>query len=174
MADLMTDLKAVLRSTPLRWNTMAQTFPEDLLRRQPKTGEWSALECLQHLIDLDRILFPVRIKAIFAGEVFPHFDVTKQGPMIAQDATPSALAAEFEVVRAENLNFLQTITEEDFERPGIHPRLGPVTLAQVLYQWGGHDLMHLVQAEQALMQPFIEGCGAWRTFFTAHSATIEK
>jgi hypothetical protein len=58
MADLMTDVKAVLYSTPLRWNTLAQTFPQDLLRRQPKSGEWSALECLQHLIDLDRMLFP--------------------------------------------------------------------------------------------------------------------
>ena len=174
MADLLINLKAVLRSTPLRWNTLAQTFPDDLLRRQPKSGEWSALECLQHLIDLDRMLFPARIKAIFAGEPFPPFDVAKQGPVLAQDATPTALAAEFEAVRGENLDFLEGINEADFERPGTHPALGPVTLGQLLYQWGGHDLMHLVQAEQAMMQPFIEGCGAWRTFFTAHMAAIEE
>jgi hypothetical protein len=31
-------------------------------------------------------------------------------------------------------------------------------------------LMHLVQAEQALMQPFINGCGAWQVYFTRHRA----
>src|SRR5215207_7755621 len=99
MADLLTNVKAVLRTTPRRWNTLAQTFSDDLLRRQPKSGEWSALECLQHLIDLDRILFPIRIKAIFAGEPFPHFDVREQGPVLAKDATPTALATEFEALR---------------------------------------------------------------------------
>jgi hypothetical protein len=174
MADLLTNLKAVLCSTPLRWNTLAQTFPEDLLRRQPQSGEWSALECLQHLIDVDRILFPVRIRAILAGEVFPPFDITKQGPVLAKDATPTALAAEFEALRANNLNFLESISEEDLNRPGTHPALGPVTLGQTISNWGGHDLMHLVQAEQAMMQAFIEGCGPWKSFYTAHIATAAE
>jgi hypothetical protein len=43
----------------------------------------------------------------------------------------------------------------------------------LLHEWGGHDLMHLVQAEQALMQPFIDGdgCGPWEVYFTQHKAT---
>lgn len=174
MADLMTNLKAVLRTTPLHWNTIVQTFPEDLLRRQPRAGEWSALECLQHLIDLDQILFPVRIKAIYAGQPFPHFDVNEQGPVLAREATPAALAEEFDTLRAENLVLLETITEEDLERPGTHPKLGAVTMAQTIYHWGGHDLMHLVQAEQAIMQPFIEGAGPWKSFYSAHIAAVEK
>ena len=38
-----------------------------------------------------------------------------------------------------------------------HQELGPVTLEQLLHEWAAHDLMHTVQAERALMQPFIEG-----------------
>jgi len=30
--------------------------------------------------------------------------------------------------------------------------------------------MHTVQAERALMQPFIEGCGPWRPYFRDHAA----
>jgi hypothetical protein len=125
---------------------------------------------LQHLIELDRILFPVRIKAIFAGEVFPHFDVKEHPPVIAPGIAPIELAAEFEVVRAETLVLVDTLTEADFDRPGTHPRLGPVTLSNVLHQWGAHDLMHTVQAERAMMQPFISGCGAWQGFFADHVA----
>jgi len=28
-----------------------------------------------------------------------------------------------------------------------------------------HDLMHTVQAERAMMQPFIAGSGPWRPYF---------
>jgi hypothetical protein len=35
----------------------------------------------------------------------------------------------------------------------------------MLHQWVGHDLGHIVQAERALMQPFIAGSGPWRGFF---------
>jgi hypothetical protein len=170
MDNLLTNLKTVLRATPLRWNILTQTVAEDLLRRPPLPGEWSALECLQHLIDLDRILFPVRIRAMFANQPFPPFDVKKQGPIIADGVSPSALASEFEAVRGGNLAFLETLTEADFARQSVHPVLGTVSLANLLHQWGGHDLMHLVQAEQALMQPFIEGCGPWQVFFAAHVA----
>ncbi len=39
---------------------------------------------------------------------------------------------------------------------------GTVTLAELLQTWAAHDLNHTVQAERALMQPFMLGCGTWR------------
>jgi hypothetical protein len=32
----------------------------------------------------------------------------------------------------------------------------------MIHQWAAHDLNHTVQAERALMQPFIAGPGPWR------------
>lgn len=66
-------LRGVLQSTPERWQSLAQAFPEEALRRRPAMGEWSALECLLHLIDLDRGVFPQRVRAILAGQNFPAF-----------------------------------------------------------------------------------------------------
>ena len=43
-----------------------------------------------------------------------------------------------------------------------------ITLAELLHEWAGHDLMHTVQAERALMQPFIAGCGPWQPYFADH------
>ena len=48
----------------------------------------------------------------------------------------------------------------------MHSELGPVTLGQAMDTWAAHDLNHTMQAERALMQPFISGSGAWRVRFT--------
>jgi hypothetical protein len=37
-----------------------------------------------------------------------------------------------------------------------------------LNYWGGHDLMHLIQIEQAVMQPFIPDSGPWYVNFAKH------
>ena len=37
-----------------------------------------------------------------------------------------------------------------------------------------HDLMHTVQAERALMQPFVAGSGKWRGYFADHDAEAAR
>jgi hypothetical protein len=59
---------------------------------------------------------------------------------------------------------------EDLPRTAMHPERGEVSLGELLHEWGAHDLMHTVQAERALLQPFIEGCGPWRPYFADHVA----
>jgi len=168
MVDLLTDLRAILETTPTRWRTLTAHVSEDLLRRQPKQSEWSALECLQHLIDLDRGVFPQRVRALLAGQNFPAFFPDADGTPLASDVSPATMVTEFENLRKRNLKLLNEITPEDLDREGIHAELGPVTLKHLLHEWAGHDLMHIIQAEQALMQPFIEGCGPWRVYFLKH------
>jgi len=170
MSDILTNLKAVLKTTPLRWNALIANSPDDLLRRQPLPGEWSALECLQHLIDLDRGVFPQRVRALLAGENFPAFFPDEDGSQVTDETSPQALAAEFEALRKENLLLVDELTPDDLSKEAVHAELGTVSLGNLLHEWGGHDLMHLVQAERAMMQPFIEGCGAWRVYFLDHVA----
>lgn len=168
MFELMSSLKAVMGTTPARWLALTETFPESLLRRKPAPGEWSAVEVLQHLIDLDRGPFPSRVRAILAGENFPAFNPLTDGAPISETASPADMAREFAALRRENLALIDSIIAGDLEKTAIHAELGTVTLSNLLHEWGGHDLMHLVQAEQALMQPFIDGCGAWQVYFQAH------
>ena len=40
--------------------------------------------------------------------------------------------------------------------------LGVVSLRELLNEWAAHDMMHIVQAERAIMQPFIAASGPWR------------
>jgi hypothetical protein len=171
MDHIITELKAVLSTTPGRWLALTEHFSESSLRRRPLPGEWSALECLLHLIDLERGVFPQRVRALLAGEDFPAFFPDEDGSSLHEDVSAKALANEFDTLRRENLKLVDRITPADLTKTATHAELGQVTLGNLLHEWGGHDLMHLVQAEQALMQPFIHGCGPWEVYFTQHKAT---
>src|SRR5260221_14319361 len=43
-----------------------------------------------------------------------------------------------------------------------------VVRGPLVHEWAAHDLMHTVQAERALMQPFVVGSGPWRSYFADH------
>ena len=154
----------VLASTPPRWKSFCETLPLELLSRKPAADEWSALECLIHIIDTEKNVFPARVRAFLAGETFPAFNPDQEGAG-GTGQSPSSLAAEFSALRAESISLLNTLNAGDFSRTALHAELGLVTLEQMLYEWAGHDLDHLIQAERALMQPFIINCGPWRKYF---------
>jgi len=164
-------IQSVLATTATRWQTLANTLPAGLLTRPPAPGEWSALECLQHLVDTERWVFPVRVRCFLEGENFPAFDPDGQGTQPDLTASPADLAAEFSQMRGESLALLATLTPSDLSRKAVHGELGPVTLNELLQEWAGHDLMHTVQAERALMQPFIAECGPWKAYFRDHIAS---
>jgi hypothetical protein len=163
----LADVQAVLSTTPERWQRLVNTLPTDLLTRPPAAGEWLALHCLQHLLDAERLVFPVRFHAFLSGQDFVDFDPNEPHPG-TESLTPEELAATFARTRQESLALFSRVTDDDLGRTKQHPKLGTVTLAEMLHTWAAHDLNHTVQAERALMQPFMLGCGPWRSFFRDH------
>ena len=170
MSNIIELTQAILKITPQRWTNLIEALPNDLLKRQPKAGEWSAAEVLQHMIDVEVGVFRFRVECFLEGkERFPAFDPDGEG---SQGGEPDLkdLAAEFARLRAETMPVLARITPTDLGRTAIHGELGEVSLENMLNEWSGHDLMHLVQAERALMQPFIPASGPWRSYFADHEA----
>jgi hypothetical protein len=168
MSDTLSRIRAILTTTPLRWTQLAETVPDDLFRLRPAPGEWSALECLQHVIDTERQAFPQRLAALRRQQDIPAFDPETQGTQGTGDDTPAALAATFAELRAAHLALVAQVTEAEFGYGGGHSELGPVTVGELLHEWAAHDLDHTIQAERALIQPFIRGCGAWQLYFSAN------
>jgi uncharacterized damage-inducible protein DinB len=163
--DLLT-IQALLTTTPDRWNSLAQTLPSELMERKPAQGEWSAAECLHHIIDVER-LFQFRLTCFQSGQDFPAFYPDSE---LSPAGTPVELAAEFEQLRQQSLQSIQSLGGSDLDRQVTHAELGPVTLREMLHEWAGHDLNHTIQAERALMQPFILACGPWKRYFEEHLA----
>jgi len=60
-------------------------------------------------------------------------------------ASPFDVMDEFAVLRRQAVYLLWSLDDLDWERRGIHPYLGPLTLMQVAREMNEHDLAHLWQ-----------------------------
>ena len=157
MPDLIERTIAVLRINGERWQALASGIDRDLLARRPEPGEWSALECLGHTNDTEEAIFTWRIRGFLTGvELLPNYDPDVQGTSIT------------------DVELVGTLSEADLNRRSRHSELGPVTLREFLNEFWAHDTMHLVQAERALMQPFIPASGPWRHYFADHDVAAEN
>ncbi len=148
--------------------SLTRHLPANLLTCQPTPGEWSAVECLQHIVDTEPV-FRYRMQCLLEGKDFPGFDPDCQGTKSNVSQSATDLAAEFALLRAEGLRVLATVKPTDLDRTARHQELGIVTMSQLLHEWAAHDLNHTIQAERALMQPFIAGCGPWQSYFADHN-----
>lgn len=169
MTDLLLQVRPILITTLSRWKDLTQSMPEELLVQKPAPGEWSPVECLQHMVDTEKV-FQTRVQAFLEGRDFPAFNPDTEGTRSAEPSH-TGLADEFSNLRAESLRLLESIAPGDLDRQARHPELGPVTLRMMLNEWAAHDLNHTVQAERALMQPFMRDCGPWLKYFADHVIT---
>jgi hypothetical protein len=169
MEPMLPAVRAVLQTTPARWLSLTEAASEELLRMPPAPGEWSAVECLRHLRDAERDVFAIRLRAFLAGEDLAPYDPAVHGRPGAGE-TASELAQEFGRLREENLTTLAGLSEDDLTRTVNHGEYGPVLLGEQIHYWAAHDLMHTIQGERALMQPFIVRGGPWRGQAADHDA----
>lgn len=172
MERLIADVASVLGASPGRWSELAERVDANLLERRPGPQQWAAIQCLQHVVDTERGAFPARVVALLEGRDFPAFDPDADGNVGRIEEPAAGLAGEFTRLRASSLALLDGLSAEDLDWRGRHAELGPVTMRELLNEWAGHDLMHLVQAERALMQAFIPGSGPWRGYFADHDAAL--
>jgi hypothetical protein len=53
------------------------------------------------------------------------------------------------------------LTENDFNKTGIHPKFGAVTLSQLIAAWTVHDLDHISQISRVMSKQYKEESGPW-------------
>ena len=70
-------------------------------------------------------------------------------------------------MRNENLGWLKSLElkETDFDKKGMHPALGEVTLRNLLATWVVHDLTHIAQITRVMAKQYKEEMGPWTEFF---------
>jgi hypothetical protein len=170
MGNQLEMVRTILSTTAARWSSLTERVPLEVLARPPAPGEWSAMDCLCHVLDTERWVFPARVQALLSGNNFVGFDPDTQGTHYTTQR-PEQLAEEFARLRKASLVEFDRLTTEDLIRTAQHSELGTVTLEELVNEWAAHDLMHTVQAERAMMQPFILASGPWRPFFHDHDVS---
>ena len=172
--DILRQAPLLLDATPARWRSLVEAADAEVMAREPRPGEWSALGCLLHLLDTEEHVFPVRVRAFLAGLDFPGFDPDAEGSLIGERADARVLVERFAGLRVQSVDLLRSLSPADLARTARHAELGRVTLEEMLDQWVAHDLMHTVQGERALMQTFIHASGPWRSSFADHDVDAAR
>ncbi len=168
MEDTMEFVLSVLKTTPQRWIHLAETIPIEIFQRAPAPKEWSAHECLQHIFDTEKMVFPARVGYLLRGEDFPAYDPDAAGMKPTINMTSIELGKGFRQLRSKSIKLLSSIKHNDLNKKARHQELGVVSLGEMINEWAGHDLTHTIQGERAIMQLFINACGPWKPYFADH------
>ena len=119
---------------------------------RPAPGEWSANECVGHLIEAERRGFAGRVRAILAADR-PDIPADLEGwdpPAVAEarrdhERAAADLVGEFSALRAEGVSLVRGLRPEDLARVGMHPDVGPLRVDEVIAEWVHHDRNHIRQ-----------------------------
>ncbi len=123
-----------------------------LLARRLKPGEWSAVEVLAHLADVE-VASAFRIRKIVAESrpVLTAYDQEAWANALRygrQDA--HEVLATFRAVRDSNVRILRSLAPAQGRRVGVHSEYGPIRLDQLVAHLAEHDLNHVTQIRQNL------------------------
>jgi HAD superfamily hydrolase (TIGR01549 family) len=121
--------------------------------QHPDPAEWSIMEIICHLLDSENTTQHPRLQRIL-NENNP-FLVNPQapaGPNMIQlcDEDGYNAALRWAKRREETVQWLRTLSPEDWQRPANHSIFGPTTLIEMAHFTAQHDRLHLNQLCQTL------------------------
>jgi hypothetical protein len=141
---------------------------------RPASGEWSANECVGHLIEAERRGFAGRIRTILGGiqtdgSFRPPTLETWDPPAVAaarhdDERSPADLADEFTTLRRASVDLVRSLTSEDLQRSGTHPEVGELRVDELIGEWVHHDRNHIRQLLAVTQSRVWDQMGNARTF----------
>jgi DinB family protein len=115
---------------------------------RPAPGEWSANECLGHILEAERRGFNGRIRTILAEDrpVLQGWDQVAVAIARRDHERPAGeLLAEFLPLRADSVDLVRSLRAEDLPRIGRHDYAGELAIGDLLGEWVHHDRNHIRQ-----------------------------
>jgi uncharacterized damage-inducible protein DinB len=166
----LSDAILILGRTPPCLDLLLRDLPDEWLRATEGQDTWSCYDVVGHLIYGELTDWIPRIQIILehgANRAFVPFDRFAQ---FKNDQTRpiGELLDRFEDLRRKNLQRLTELhlTPQDFDRNGTHPKLGPVTLGELISSWVVHDLTHLNQIHRVMAKQYSEAVGPWKQYMS--------
>ena len=125
------------------------SLPERVLTAHPAPGEWCAKEVIGHLIEAERRGFAGRIRMMLV-EVNPTlegWDPDEVARARKDCARPIAeLLAELAEIRPQSAALVRGLHDADLARAALHPKVGRISISDILQEWVHHDRNHIKQA----------------------------
>ncbi len=146
--DAKSWLLKALRETAHAMESLLWELDEDALHRQPADDEWSCAQLVTHMCEMERRYIARLERMVRLDE--PRVDAFDGDSIEAsqQRIAPQNVfdtMDEFSTQRRQAAYMLASLDDDDWERRGVHPYLGPLTITQVAREMNEHDLAHLWQ-----------------------------
>ena len=118
---------------------------EEQLRRRPLDGEWSLKETLLHLRDAEEVYLQwLQLMADCEDADLPDIDIEDYpSERDYQSADVYDALTAFARLRRQTAHLLWSLSPEEWERDGLHPYRGRLSVQQVAREMNQHDLEHL-------------------------------
>lgn len=130
-------------------------------------GRWSPREIVGHFVhgEIEDWIPRIRIILFEDNKNFEPFDPGDFEHFI-KDKDVNELLNDFESKRTNSLNELASfnLQPKDFEKKGLHPEFGEVTLQQLIATWTVHDLNHLYQISRTIAKKYEADIGPWKSY----------
>ena len=158
----------ILERTPEVLIVMLQNIDDDWTSNNEGLETWNVYDIIGHLIEGEKTDWIPRMEIVLSDKpdkTFEPFDRFAQFE-ISKGKSLKELLEEFKGLRKKNLEHLRSkkLTTKDYEKKGIHPTFGEVTLSQLLSTWTVHDLNHIAQISRVMAKQYKVKVGPWIKF----------
>ena len=158
----------ILERTPEVLIVMLQNIADDWTSNNEGLETWNVYDIIGHLIEGEKTDWIPRMEIVLSDKqdkTFEPFDRFAQFE-ISKGKSLKELLEEFKGLRKKNLEHLRSkkLTTKDYEKKGIHPTFGEVTLSQLLSTWTVHDLNHIAQISRVMAKQYKVEVGPWIKF----------
>lgn len=146
-------LLAFLAATPASMDFLCRPLDDVIWKTRPAVNEWSPTEILCHLRDVDQDVNLLRLP-IFLSETNPFLTAVDSDPWARDRSYQSQNGQEalrgFIQQRTILLEFLEKLSEKDWNLTARHAIFGPITLKELVGIIISHDRVHLNQMVSTL------------------------
>lgn len=159
----------ILDRTPAVLQSLLAGLSDDWIMSNEGPETFSPYDVVGHLIHGEKTDWTTRMKMILEFGNTKTFERWNRVAMYEESKGKSIqqLLDEFAVIRKKNMDWFRSLhlTEADFDRKGMHPVLGEVTMRNLLATWVAHDLTHIAQVTRVMAKQYKEEMGPWPEFF---------
>ncbi len=140
---------AILRSTLAVFDSWLREIPESVLRRKPADSEWSVLEVLWHLADMENEVFNPQWQHILSDPAEPIIPPdtsqwAEERSYQTKDLSPAL--CKFMDARLDSLSEIERLIEKDMLSNSIqHSILSHAEISELIGFVAKHDRIHLHQ-----------------------------
>ena len=152
-SEELNELLSILAATPVEIQRLLENISDEQLRRRHAEGEFSFVETVCHLRDIEAEGYAPRINRILK-EDRPFLPDINGGRLAVEreyneQDVHEALRA-FGQTRSENASALTHLGPEELSREGTFEGVGNVKLEELLVMMRDHDAGHLKDVQQIL------------------------